>query len=77
MTSKSYLQHIEPIFKELKILDIYKINDYLTSLFMFRYHHIKNLPEVFTNYFVINNQVHQRNATQRNATQRNKCNTTP
>ena len=67
MTSKSYLQHIEPIFKELKILDIYKINDYLTSLFMFRYHHIKNLPEVFTNYFVINNQVDQHNT--RNAKQ--------
>ena len=70
MTSKSYLQHIEPIFKELKILDIYKIDDYLTSLFMFRYHHIKNLPEVFTNYFVINNQVHQHNT--RNATQLHK-----
>ena len=70
MTFKSYLEHSEPIFKELKILDIYKINDYLTSLFMFRYHHIKNLPEVFTNYFVINNQVHQHNTI--NATQLHK-----
>ena len=67
MTFKSYLEHSEPIFKELKILDIYKINDYLTSLFMFQYHHIKNLPEVFTNYFVINNQVDQHNT--RNAKQ--------
>ena len=31
---------------------------------MCRNHHIKNLPEVFTNYFVINNQVHQHNTTQ-------------
>ena len=42
MTFKSYLEHTEPIFCDLKILNIYKINDYLTSLFMFRYHYIKN-----------------------------------
>ena len=51
MTFNSYLAHSEPIFKGLKILDIYKINDYLISLFMFRYHYAKNLPEVFTDYF--------------------------
>jgi hypothetical protein len=39
MIFKSYLEHTEPIFKELGILDIYKINDYLTAMFMFRYHH--------------------------------------
>jgi hypothetical protein len=54
MTFNSYLAHSEPIFKVLKILDIYKINDYLISLFMFRYNHMKNLPEAFTNYFVNN-----------------------
>ena len=42
------------IFKELGILDIFKINDYLTAMFMFRYHHLKNLPEVFENYFLTN-----------------------
>ena len=41
------------IFKELGILDIFKINDYLTAMFMFCYHHLKNLPEVFENYFLI------------------------
>ena len=50
MTFKSYLEHTEAIFKELHILDIFKINNYLTTLFMFRYHHLKNLPEYFTNY---------------------------
>ena len=50
VTFKSYLEHTEPIFKELGILDIFKINDYLTAMFMFRYHHLKNLPEVFENY---------------------------
>ena len=42
------------IFKELGILDIFKINDYLTAMFIFRYHHLKNLPEVFENYFLTN-----------------------
>jgi hypothetical protein len=57
MTFKSYLEHTEPIFRELGILDIFKINDYLTAMFMFRYHHLTNLPEVFENYFVTNNQI--------------------
>ena len=70
MTFNSYLAHSEPIFKDLKILDIYKINDYLISLFMFRYHYSKNLPEVFTDYFVTNDQIHQHNT--RNKTQLHK-----
>ena len=71
MTFKSYLEHTEPIFKELGFLDIFKINDYLTAMFMFRYHHLKNLPEVFENYFVTNNQIHQYNT--RNASKLYKC----
>ena len=59
------------IFKELGILDIFKINDYLTAMFMFRYHHLKNLPEVFENYFLTNNQIHQYNT--RNASKLYKC----
>jgi hypothetical protein len=70
MTFNSYLAHSEPIFKVLKILDIYKINDYLISLFMFRYNHMKNLPKAFTNYFVNNSQIHQYNT--RNNTQLHK-----
>ena len=50
MTFKGYFDHTEPIFNELQILNIYKINDYLTSLFMVKYFHSKNLPEVFANY---------------------------
>ena len=29
---------------------------------MSRYHYFKNLPEVFTNYFVSNNQIHHHNS---------------
>ena len=31
---KSYTDHSEPLFLDLKILNIYKINDYLCSIFM-------------------------------------------
>ena len=58
MTFNSYLEHSEPIFRDLEILNISKINNYLTSLFMYRYHYLNNLPETFTNYFVKNNQIH-------------------
>ena len=53
MTFKSYFQHTEPIFHELQILNIYKVNDYITGLFMFRYFHLQSLPEIFTNYFLL------------------------
>ena len=49
------------IFKNLEILNVYQINDYLTSIFMFRYFNLKNLPETFANYFVTNNEVHHYN----------------
>ncbi len=71
MTFKSYVEHSEPIFKDLNILDIFKINDYLTALFMFRYHHLNNLPDFFKNYFVTNNQIHEHNT--RNASKLHKC----
>ena len=35
MIFKSYWEHTEPIFKELGILDIYKINDYLTAMYVY------------------------------------------
>jgi hypothetical protein len=61
MTFKSYSEHTETIFKHLEILNIFQVNDFLTSLFMFRYFNLKNLPEAFTNYFTLNNDVHQHN----------------
>lgn len=71
MTFKSYFEHTEPLFKELSILNIFKINDNLTAIFMFRYYHLQNLPEVFENYFVTNNQIHQYNT--RNAPKLHKA----
>ena len=37
MTFKSYSEHSEPLFNKLYILNIKKINDFLTSLFMFQF----------------------------------------
>ena len=39
---------------------------------MFRYYYIKNLPEVFTNYFVANNKIQHHNT--RNASKLHKPN---
>ena len=36
MTFKSYLDHTDPLFITLKLLNIFQINNYLTSLFMYR-----------------------------------------
>ena len=71
MTFKSYLEHTEPIFKELNILNIFQINDSLPAMFMFRYYHLGNLPDVFENYFARNNQIHQHNT--RNASKLHKA----
>ena len=37
MTFKSYFDHTEPVFIETQIINIFKINDYSTSLFMFMF----------------------------------------
>ena len=70
MTFKSYSVHTEQIFNDLKILNLYKLNEYLTSSFMFRYFHLHNLPEIFTNYFMTNKDIHNYNT--RNASSLHK-----
>jgi hypothetical protein len=70
MTFQSYTSHTEKIFIALQILNLSKLNKYLTSLFMFRYHHLNNLPNFFTNFFITNNQIHQHNT--RNSTKLHK-----
>ena len=61
MTFKSYFDNSEPIFKDLQILSLLKINEYLTGLFMVRYFYLQNLPEIFENYFVSNKEIHNYN----------------
>ena len=61
MTFKSYSEHTEPIFNDLKILNLSKLNEYLISSFMFRYFHLRNLPEIFNDYFLSNKDIHNYN----------------
>jgi hypothetical protein len=61
ITFKSYLEHTEPLFHKLKILNIFKINNYLSCLFMYRIKYFQNLPEFFNNYFTRNNEIHRYN----------------
>ena len=57
ITTSNYLAHSAPLFSDLKILDIFKINALQTAKFMFSYYH-QNLPSVFSNLFIISDQVH-------------------
>jgi hypothetical protein len=61
ITFKSYSEHTEPLFKKLNLLNIYKINDYMTSLFMFQFYNMNNMPEIFNNFFKTNNEIHHHN----------------
>ena len=63
---KLYTDHSEPLFFNLKILNVYKINDYLCSLFMYRYNYGKKLPDLYINYFKQNKEVHNYNTRNRN-----------
>jgi hypothetical protein len=45
------MDHSEPTFLHLKILNIYKIIDYLCSLFMYRFNYWQNLPDFHNDYF--------------------------
>jgi hypothetical protein len=52
---KSYSDHSEPLFLDLKILNVYKINDYLCSIFMCRFFYYQNnLPDFYCDYFKFN-----------------------
>ena len=61
MTFKLYPDHTEPIFADLKILNLHKLSDYYTCQFMFWYFNFQNLPEICADYFLMNNvaQMHQ------------------
>ena len=64
---KSYSDHSEPLFLDLKILNVYKINDYLCSIFMYQFFYYQNnLPNFYCDYFKQNSELHNYNT--RNST---------
>ena len=60
ITFSNYTEESRPLFKSLKILDIYELNTYLTGIFMYWYYH-GNLPAYFINFFVQNESIHSYN----------------
>ena len=60
ITFSRYQDSTTALFKQLKILDIFQLNTFLTSLFMYS-QRADMLPNTFKNYFVQNKQFHQYN----------------
>ena len=60
MTFSSFQETSQPLFKLLKIMNIYEINLYLIANFMYL-HYYDKLPETFDNYFVKNDSKHSYN----------------
>ena len=60
MTFKNYSEQSRPLFVALKILNIYELNTYQMSLFMYSYFN-GNLPSYFCNYYRLNEKIHSHN----------------
>ena len=57
-TNSDFRAHSAPLFLQLKILDIFKLNEFHVAKFTFCYHH-QILPPLFSNLFLFNKQVFQ------------------
>jgi len=60
ITKSKYYAHTFDLFRQVRILNIVKINILQTGIFMFRYIH-KALPLNFKDYFTFSNEIHNRN----------------
>ena len=60
ISGESYTAHTGPIFKKLEILNLWDLYDHSFAKFMFDFHH-NNLPDVFSDYFVRTNEIHNYN----------------
>ena len=57
LTNSDFRAHSTPLFLQLKILDVFKLNAFHVAKFMFCHHH-QILPPLFSNLFFLNKQVH-------------------
>ena len=57
------LDHTDPIFKELKIMKISEIYVYTLQLILYKHHHLL-LPDIFADFFVSNESIHNHNTRQ-------------
>ena len=60
MTFSGFRETSKPLFKLLKVMNIYEINLYLNENFMYLHYYGKR-PETFNDYFVINDSTHSHN----------------
>jgi hypothetical protein len=74
LTNSDFRTHTAPLFTQLKILDIYKINAFHVAKFMLSYHH-RLLPPSFHNLFITSHQVHSYNTRSSNSYRSHLCKT--
>ena len=60
MIFAKYNEESRPLFLQRKLLNKYQLNTYFTALFMYSYFN-NNLPNYFTNYFILNKEMHSHN----------------
>ena len=54
-----YRAHSNPLFKELKLLNIYDLYKFYLGIFMFKYS-LDDLPSIFRHYFIKRQDIHNR-----------------
>ena len=57
ITNAEFRAHSDPLFTQLGILDIFKVNSLYVARFMFCYKNLMLLP-ILLNLFITNNEVH-------------------
>ena len=60
ITNAEFRAHSDPLFTQLGILDIFKVNSLYVARFMFCYKNLM-LPPILLNLFITNNEVHNYN----------------
>ena len=74
MKSLPHRAHTEPIFSDLKLLNIYELYKQNIILFMFKYI-CGCLPKLFDNYYIRNVDIHSHVTRQQNKLYTHKCKT--
>ena len=74
MKSLPHRAHTEPIFLDLKLLNIYQL--YKQKILLFRFEYIRGcLPKLFNNYYIRNVDIHSHVTRQQNKLHTHKCRT--
>ena len=63
IANADYRAHTAPLFRKLKILDVFNVNSFLIASFMYSYHN-QLLPDNFHRLFLTNRDIHNYNTRQ-------------